>query len=189
MVGALRDAGVPPHLLGYINAHATSTPLGDAAEARAISALFRSAELPNPGNSQSNFSTRSANSNPNQNDNKRSDCESSDRSMASQSPGLPCVSSTKGAVGHLLGAAGAVEAIFTVEACRRGVVPPTVNCDSPDVVTDGWELVRGGVGVESRAGQGSAHEFVWLRRHECLAVPGVREGVGWFGASNYNYCK
>lgn len=81
MKKALRQAGVRPREVDYINAHATSTPLGDRAEVRAITALMLGEE----------GKTRA---------------------------GDVSVSSTKGAIGHLLGAAGAVEAIFTVLAMK-----------------------------------------------------------------------
>jgi 3-oxoacyl-[acyl-carrier-protein] synthase II len=94
MVNALRDAALNPDQVQYINAHATSTPLGDKAETVAL---------------------------------KRAFGESAKRIA---------VSSTKSMTGHLLGAAGVIEAIFSVLAIRDGVAPPTINYRTPDPECD-----------------------------------------------------
>ena len=87
---ALNDAGLPPEAIGHLNAHATSTPVGDASENKAIKDLF--------GEHASKL----------------------------------LISATKSSVGHMLGACGSVEAIFTVLAVREGIAPPTLNLSSPE---------------------------------------------------------
>src|ERR1051325_10098451 len=96
---ALRRAGVQPSDIDYINAHGTSTPLGDELELGAVRRLF--------GNAIGSLS----------------------------------MSSTKSAIGHLLGGAGAVESIFCILALRDQIVPPTLNLDNPSEGTSGVDLV------------------------------------------------
>ena len=92
---AFADAGISPDEVGYVNAHGTSTPLGDPAETRVLKLALG-------------------------------------EEKAHATP----VSSTKGATGHCLGAAGAVEAIFTILALQRGILPPTINYEKPDPECD-----------------------------------------------------
>ncbi len=94
MQAALKDARINPEEVGYINAHGTSTPIGDRAETLAIKRVF--------GDHAYKLS----------------------------------VSSTKSMIGHLLGAAGAIEAIATVQALHSGILPPTINQDDPDPELD-----------------------------------------------------
>jgi 3-oxoacyl-[acyl-carrier-protein] synthase II len=92
---AFTDAGIGAEDVGYVNAHGTSTPAGDAAETRMLKLALG-------------------------------------EEKAHRTP----VSSTKGATGHPLGAAGAVEAAFTVLALRHGILPPTINQETPDPACD-----------------------------------------------------
>ncbi|KAL8577544.1 hypothetical protein ACOMHN_023517 [Nucella lapillus] len=91
MAAAMTDGGLVEGGVGHVNAHATSTPIGDAAESRAIQDLLGSGAL---------------------------------------------VTSIKGSMGHLLGAAGSVEAIVTLRSCQTGLVPPTLNLLHPDTACD-----------------------------------------------------
>ncbi|MHC8408174.1 beta-ketoacyl-ACP synthase II [Pseudomonas sp. TMB3-21] len=100
MSQALAQAGVSPAQVQHLNAHATSTPVGDLGELAAIKALF-----------------------------------GAENKIA--------VTSTKSATGHLLGAAGGLEAIFTLLAIRDQIVPATLNLDNPDPAAQGVDIVRG----------------------------------------------
>ena len=97
MQAALNDAGLQPSDVDYINAHGTSTGLGDVGELSAVKTLFAGTNV--------------------------------------------CMSSTKSMTGHLLGAAGAVEAIFCVLAIRDGIVPPTINLQDPEDEVGDFNLV------------------------------------------------
>ena len=94
MRNAIRDAGINPADINYINAHGTSTPAGDLVESNAIKQVFQGDAKSTP------------------------------------------VSSTKSMVGHMLGAAGGVEAVFCLLAIRDQVAPPTINLDNPDPECD-----------------------------------------------------
>jgi 3-oxoacyl-[acyl-carrier-protein] synthase II len=93
MAAAIKDANISLEDVGYINAHGTSTPLGDAAEVKAVKGLFGDAPPP--------------------------------------------MSSTKSMTGHTLGAAGGIESVAVIMAVRDGVLPPTINLDTPD---EGFDL-------------------------------------------------
>ncbi|MGY4476706.1 3-oxoacyl-(acyl-carrier-protein) synthase [Bradyrhizobium sp. USDA 3364] len=98
MEAALRQAGLPPGEIQHLNAHSTSTPVGDLSELEAIKRVFGR-------------------------------------------EGRVAVSATKSATGHLLGAAGGVEAIFTILALRDQVAPPTLNLENGDPAAEGIDLV------------------------------------------------
>jgi 3-oxoacyl-[acyl-carrier-protein] synthase II len=95
MAMALADAGLPADAIDYVNAHGTSTPLGDASETRVIKLA-----------------------------------------LGDEKARATPVSSTKGATGHCLGASGAIEAMTCLFAVQRGVVPPTINYETPDPECD-----------------------------------------------------
>ena len=92
MTNAINDAEIHPSEIDYINAHGTSTPLGDIAETTALKKVFGDY--------------------------------------------VPQISSTKTMTGHTLGAAGAIESIFCIQAINHGIIPPTINLDKPDPLCD-----------------------------------------------------
>jgi 3-oxoacyl-[acyl-carrier-protein] synthase II len=128
---ALADAGIDASEVDYVNAHATSTPLGDASETKVIK-----------------------------------------HALGEETARRVGVSSTKGATGHCFGAAGAVEAVFTILAVTHGVMPPTINYEDPDpecdldyVPNEPREAdVR--VGVSNSFGFGGHNACVVVRRFE-----------------------
>ena len=99
MKSAMQHASLNPEDIDYVNAHGTSTPLGDEIELGAVKRLF--------GDAASKIS----------------------------------MSSTKSSIGHLLGAAGSVEAIYSIMAVKNDVVPPTLNLEDPSEACDGMDLV------------------------------------------------
>lgn len=128
MEGALRQAGLAPREVQHLNAHSTSTPVGDVGELAAIRAVFGG-------------------------------------------EGKIAVSATKSATGHLLGAAGGLEAIFTILALRDQIAPPTLNLENPDVAAEGIDLVSGEArpmamehAISNGFGFGGVNASVILRR-------------------------
>ena len=125
---AFDDAGIDPATIGYINAHGTSTPVGDAAETRVIKLAVGSEEIART---------------------------------------IP-ISSTKGATGHCLGAAGAVEAIFTTLAVQRGVLPPTINQEVADPECDLDYIPN--VARESEIEIGVSNSFGFGGHNACIVL-------------------
>lgn len=130
MLNALRDAGLNPDQVDYINAHGTSTLVGDVAEVRAV------------------------------------------RGALGDHANKVAVSSTKSMTGHLLGAAGAVEAIFSVLAIRDNILPPTINLDNPDegcdldFVSDGARQAPVNVSLSNSFGFGGTNGTLVFRRFQ-----------------------
>jgi 3-oxoacyl-[acyl-carrier-protein] synthase II len=131
MALAIRQGGVPVAAIGHLNAHATSTPVGDAGELAAIRAVFGR-------------------------------------------DGGPAISATKSATGHLLGAAGGVEAIFTIQALRDQMAPATLNLVERDAAADGLDIVAGAprplrteYAMSNAFGFGGVNASLLFRRWQC----------------------
>ncbi len=127
---ALRMAEAHPDEVDYVNAHSTSTPVGDAAEIAALRSVFRGRG----------------------------------KDLA--------VTSTKSATGHLLGAAGAIEAVFSVMALKDGIIPPGLNIEDPEPEADVFDLVPGKARSQQLAsvlsnsfGFGGVNASILLRRY------------------------
>ena len=126
---AIAQAGIPASAIGHLNAHATSTPVGDRGELAAIRQVFGS-------------------------------------------QGGIAVSATKSATGHLLGAAGGLEAIFAILALRDQIAPPTLNLSDPDAAASGIDLValqarpiRTEHAISNGFGFGGVNASIVLRRY------------------------
>ena len=139
---AFGDAGISPDDVGYINAHGTSTPIGDIAETVVIK-----------------------------------------KALGEENAYKTPVSSTKGATGHCLGAAGAVEATFTILALERGVLPPTINQETPDPECDLDYIPNAArkeqveIGVSNSFGFGGHNACVVFRRWDEEAQPDPSFGL------------
>ncbi|MBU6144653.1 MAG: beta-ketoacyl-ACP synthase, partial [Acidobacteria bacterium] len=129
VLGALKMAGATPDDVAHINAHATSTPVGDIAEYTALKRVF-----------------------------------------GERLKNIP-LSATKSSTGHLLGGAGAIEAVFTVLAVKNRVAPPTLNLDDPDpaieldVVTSPRELGENILAISNSFGFGGHNAVVAFRSY------------------------
>lgn len=127
---AIKDAGIKPEEVDYINAHGTSTPYNDVIETRAIKNVF------------------------------------------GEHAYKLCVSSTKSMTGHMLGAAGSVEAAYTALAIYYGEIPPTINLDEPDEGCDlnyvPNKMIKKGikVGLSNSLGFGGTNATIILKRYE-----------------------
>jgi 3-oxoacyl-[acyl-carrier-protein] synthase II len=129
---ALTDAGVDASEVGYVNAHATSTPLGDASETKVIK-----------------------------------------KALGEENAAKVAVSSTKGATGHCFGAAGAVEAIFTLLAVTEGVLPPTINYEQQDPECDLDYIPN--EARKADASVGVSNSFGFGGHNACIVVRGFED--------------
>lgn len=128
MQEALKQAGLEAKDIAYVNAHGTSTPVGDKMELEAIQGLFGGA------------------------------CNTIN----------PVVTSTKGATGHMLGAAGAVEAVFTTLSVAQDIIPPTLNLENP-VVSEGITHVKGEA-LKTKVDAALSNSFGFGGTNACICI-------------------
>ncbi len=136
MVMALRDAGLNPGDIDYVNAHGTSTPLGDKAEVAAVTRVFGDHAIKSRG-------------------------------------GKLLMSSTKSMHGHCLGASGALETLACIHAVRDGVIPPTINLDSPD---EGFDIDLVPHSARERAIKYAMNNTFGFGGHNVTLIVGRYEG-------------
>ena len=142
------------NLVGYINAHATGTRVGDAVECAAMDAVFQN----------------------------KIDKRTTPPSGRTAAIPTPVVGSTKGATGHMLGAAGAVEAVFTVLSMRDGMIPPTLNLDNIGDFKEGDDSRESVIPLD-----GYELEFVRSKREWRKPLAALTNSFG-FGGTNASTC-
>ena len=129
MKAALRNSGLDASEIGYVNAHGTSTPMGDEIEVKAVERLF------------------------------------------GDHAATMCMSATKSMTGHLLGAAGAIEAVFTILALRDQMAPPTINLDDPSVETRVDLVPNKAKPISARAAMSNSFGFGGTNAAVIFALP------------------
>jgi 3-oxoacyl-[acyl-carrier-protein] synthase II len=137
MRGALSDSGLPAHAVGHIAAHATSTPLGDAAEAAAISTLLVASDSAQSAAGERPLVAQMQGE-PSPHDGAMAGALAASKRGGGGGPSgaVTSVASTKGSFGHLLGAAGGVNAVAAVLAVHHGTTEPSFNMVESDVEFD-----------------------------------------------------
>ena len=147
---ALAKAGLKPEDIDYINTHGTSTPVGDIAECRAIKALYGI--------------TESA-------DNDSESDSTDNKSLEELMSVIPPVSSTKGNTGHMMGVGGIIEVIACVKAIENGILPPTLNCITPDpqcdldFITDGPRKADIKAAMSNALGFGGQNSSIIVKKY------------------------
>ena len=150
---ALAKAGLKPEDIDYINTHGTSTPVGDIAECRAIKALYGITETDDCNTEGTD------------------ECSTDSKSREELMSVIPPVSSTKGNTGHMMGAGGITEVIACIKAIETGILPPTINCNTPDpqcdldFVADGPRKADIKVAMSNALGFGGQNSSIIVRKY------------------------